>query len=224
MYRKSGADCTRVRRKSQRRWRHPDRSRSSGEGKDLRHYAPRAIPRPAERTTPSTKPAKQFWRICSGCVNYLRNEILPQICRRNPVRFLGLPDVGRRPAGFELRLRLRRASQAGCRDRHRPVSRRLSGTLPRPIRRRRLPLASRPRRLFPQLQLQLRQYAHGSRTRHVVYRRLQQWPRHCRQRVVGPKEEATGDFRGRQRHQTGRRRRRQNRRFAAQSVGRHSRG
>ena len=86
--------------------------------------------------TPSKRESARdacLWRIPTDCVNYLRDEIVPQIV---PPDFFFLLALLMAISAFrsQLRLRLRRPSQAGCGHRDRSVSRRLSRTLPQPIR------------------------------------------------------------------------------------------
>ena len=141
-----------------------------------------------------------FWPIPPACVNYLRDDIAPQAHKRSPLLAAGLLRRCLYLAQFERRLRLQRASQACSRDCDRSVPRRLSRALPRPVPGRRLSPPARPRRLLLRLQLQLRQHSHSPRTRHAVYWRLQQRPRHRRQRMVGPEKEAHSHFRRGRRH------------------------
>ena len=108
----------------------------------------------------------------------------------------GISTVSR-PYRHGLRFRLQRASQAGGHHRDRPVSRRLSGALSRPVGRRRVPPPARPWRRLYGLQLRLRQHPHRARACDPADRGVFERPRHHGQRMVGPAEEAAGDLRSR---------------------------
>ena len=71
-------------------------------------------------------------RATQACCKLPRNAILSSLWRS--WRILSVL-----PSRRELRLRLQRPAQAGCRHSDRPVSRRLPGALPRSVGRRRVP-------------------------------------------------------------------------------------
>src|SRR5712671_1166039 len=136
-----------------------------------------------------------LWRNPVRCVNYHRDETLPHIqSQAASLRVSFSCIAGCQSFDFCFRLRLQRTSQTGRGDCDRSVSWRLSGALPRPVRRWRLPPFSRSRCIFHRLQLRLRKYAYGAGTLHTVYRGLYQRPRLGRERVVGFQEQARSSF------------------------------